>query len=83
MNNRDLHQQSLNALLYHTAQTRPIPSTDLVISTLQAVLAAPEPEPMLYRLYDNRTGASIIHVKLPKDIDPAWEVIPLYPRDGI
>jgi hypothetical protein len=43
MNSRDLHQQSLDALLYHTAQTRPIPSTNLVIEKLRAFLAAPEP----------------------------------------
>ena len=39
---RILMQQALNALEYHTAQTRPIANTDEVIKALRARLAQPD-----------------------------------------
>lgn len=39
---RILMQQALNALEYHTAQTRPIANTDEVIKALRARLARPD-----------------------------------------
>lgn len=43
---RELLQKALNALEYHTQQTRPIHNTELAIDALREALAAPEPEPV-------------------------------------
>lgn len=42
----ELLQQALDALEYHTAQTRPIHNTELAIETLRAELEKPEHNPM-------------------------------------
>lgn len=41
-NLRDAATMALDALEYHTRQTRPIFETDAAIATLRAALAAPE-----------------------------------------
>lgn len=40
---REIMQQALDALEYHTMQTRPISHTDKAIEALEAALAQPEP----------------------------------------
>jgi len=51
---RELLQQALDALEYHTQQTRPIHSTEWAIDALSAALAQPEPEPVAWRYQDAR-----------------------------
>jgi len=43
---REIMQQALDALEYHTMQTRPIYQTGVVIELLEAELAKPEQEPV-------------------------------------
>lgn len=42
MNGKELLQQALTALIYHTSQTRPIASTDAAIAAIDQALAQPE-----------------------------------------
>lgn len=37
-------------------------------------------EPVAYRLYDETTGASIFHLRLPTNVDKSWAIIQLYTR---
>lgn len=46
MIDREIMQQALDALEYHTMQTRPIYQTGVVIELLEAELAKPEQEPV-------------------------------------
>ena len=46
MTDREIMQQALDALEYHTMQTRPIYQTGVVIELLEAELAKPEQEPV-------------------------------------
>ena len=46
MTDREIMQQALDALEYHTMQTRPISHTDKAIEALEAALAQPEQEPV-------------------------------------
>ena len=46
MTDREIMQQALNALEYHTMQTRPIRPTDKAIEALRQALAQPEQEPV-------------------------------------
>jgi hypothetical protein len=45
---RELLQQALNALEYHTMQTRPINHTDKAIEAIKQELAKPEQEPVAW-----------------------------------
>lgn len=46
---KQVMQQGLDALEYHTEQTRPIAQTEQAIEDLRAAIAAPEPEPVVYQ----------------------------------
>ena len=48
---REIMQQALNALEYHTVQTRPIDKTNEAIEALRQALAQPEQEPVAWK-YD-------------------------------
>lgn len=47
---REVMQQALSALEYHTQQTRPIHNTELAIEALREALSRPEPEPVTKRI---------------------------------
>ena len=47
MTDREIMQQALDALEYHTMQTRPISHTDKAIEALEAALAQPEQEELI------------------------------------
>ena len=42
---RELLERAIDALQYHTQQTRPIHNTELMVDALREALAAPQPEP--------------------------------------
>ena len=52
MTDREIMQQALDALEYHTMQTRPISHTDKAIEALRQALAQPEQEPAAWMLPD-------------------------------
>jgi hypothetical protein len=72
--NRNLLQQALDALEYHTMQTRPINHTDKAIETLKQELAKPEQESEAYR-YAKRL-AEFIWAKHYKEESPDWTPLP-------
>ena len=43
---RELLERAIDALQYHTQQTRPIHNTELMVDALREALAAPQPEPV-------------------------------------
>jgi len=47
-------QQALDALEYHTMQTRPITHTDKAIEALKEALAKPEQEPQMIQIKDGQ-----------------------------
>ena len=51
MTAQELLQQALDALEYHTAQTRPIHNTELAIDAIRAHLAKPQGEPSTRQYY--------------------------------
>jgi hypothetical protein len=53
MTDREIMQQALEALEYHTMQTRPISHTDKAIEALRQALAQPEP---VVSFTDNEEG---------------------------
>jgi hypothetical protein len=53
---REIMQQALDALEYHTMQTRPINHTDKAIDALKAELAKPEQEPVAWMVRDQVDG---------------------------
>lgn len=87
---RELLQQALDALIYHTNQTRPIERTDTAITALRAALAQPEPEPVawqvnvqtpsgpiVYGVYDNAKPGESLKTAC-KDVDIVVVNVPLY-----
>ena len=54
--NKAMFQQALDALVYHTQQTRPIHNTDIAIDALRTELAKPEPEPVAWRSWHDTYG---------------------------
>jgi hypothetical protein len=75
---REAATKALEALFYHTKQTRPISQTNEAIEQLTAALAEPEPEPVAWQLVTRR-GPSELWIRLtaPTDDLDMWR--PLYP----
>ena len=62
MTDREIMQQALDALEYHTMQTRPISHTDKAIEALEAALAQPEQTPDAWRNAAIRLGEDLYSV---------------------
>ena len=58
---RELLQQALDALIYHTGQTRPIARTDSAITALRSELAQPAPEPVAWQVNVQTPSGPIVY----------------------
>ena len=79
MTDREIMQQTLNALEYHTMQTRPISHTDKAIEVLRQALAQPEQEPVAWMvLTQDDKKLMLWGQEKPPIFDAPVKLIPLY-----
>lgn len=68
---RELLERAIDALQYHTQQTRPIHNTELMVDALREALAAPQPGPVARVVGGNSPGATpwVVWIAHPQPAD--------------
>lgn len=69
MTDREVMQIALDALSYHTEQTRPIFATDKAIAALTEALAAPQRQPLFGEMIAQHPGLSAELAEIDRAID--------------